>query len=363
MGKRHNTLDYKYFHKTRYIKDLEKKTNISNFKKEYLEQFNIMYDIFRTLINVNNIIFSDSDKTPDDKVFELELELEKCVYGDNDNTSNIHKYSVRTIKDLISIEPKRIYNNFIEWYSYIQDMGVLGNIPEEIEKIMLDLEEYGFDDIINDNIAYKANKNSKQRLFLSKFFKYNCNEKYLNEYLDDYFNKYIETLSRDKIKKEICFIFDLVAKANNGIVRKTNNFKDTITKKNIEEYDFILDYFDTLNIKITENPNYSSLKEDFINEHGQIWFFLNLYDIGDFPSEDLTSKEIYANFDLYSFVICMYQISNNLLTFKTQNPMLLKIIEELKSVYNNILENNYDLALKQTLKIISNHNDVFIKIS
>lgn len=363
MGKRHNTLDYKYFHKTRYIKDLEKKTNISNFKKEYLEQFNIMYDIFKTLINVNNIIFSDSDKTPEDKVFELELELEKCVYGDNDNTSNIHKYSVRTIKDLISIEPKRIYNNFIEWYSYIQDMGVLGNIPEEIEKIMLDLEKYGFDDIINDNISYKSNKNSKQRLFLSKFFKYNCNEKYLNEYLDDYFNKYVEKLSRDKIKKEICFIFDLVAKANNGIVKKTTNLKYSHTEKDIEEYDFVLEYFDTLNIKITQAENYSFLKDSFVEELGQTWFFLNLYEFNDLLGEELITQETFFNFDFYSFLVSMYQISNNILTLKTKNPMLLKIIEELKNVYNHILDSNYDLALKQTLQIISNNKDIFMKIS
>ena len=59
----------------------------------------------------------------------------------------------------------------------------------------------------------------------------------------------------------------------------------------------------------------------------------------------------------------MYQISNNILTLKTKNPMLLKIIEELKNVYNHILDSNYDLALKQTLQIISNNKDIFMKIS
>ena len=67
MGKRHNTLDYKYFHKTNYIKALEKEYNIANFKKEYELQFNIMYDVFKTLIVLNNIIFADSNKNKDDK--------------------------------------------------------------------------------------------------------------------------------------------------------------------------------------------------------------------------------------------------------------------------------------------------------
>ena len=32
MGKRHKTLEYKYFHKTHYIKSLETEFNIENFK-------------------------------------------------------------------------------------------------------------------------------------------------------------------------------------------------------------------------------------------------------------------------------------------------------------------------------------------
>ena len=43
--------------------------------------------------------------------------------------------------------------------------------------------------------------------------------------------------------------------------------------------------------------------------------------------------------------------------------MLLKIIEDLKSIYNNILNNNYEIAQKKALDIIDNNKDVFIKIS
>lgn len=364
MGKRHNTLDYKYFHKTKYIKTLEKEKNIKNFKKEYPEQFNIIYDIFRTFINANNIVFADSNKNIADKVFELTIELEKCLYGDKDNDSNGYKYSVRTINDLLSIEPKRLYKSFIEWYEYLESMEKLGTIPKEIEEIMTELEKFGFDDIINENVAYKENKNSKQRLFLSRFFKYNCDEKYLNDYLDDYFKKYVETLSRDEIKKEICFIYNLVAKANNGIVRKINNAKDTLTKKNINHYDYILDYFETLNIQVKDNENFSTLKDEFTREEAMIYYYLSLYDIENFSNEDITSgKDILCNFDLYSFVICMYQITNDLLILETQNQMLLKIVEDLKKVYTYILNNDYELAHKQVLEIIANNSNIFIKIS
>ena len=364
MGKRHNTLDYKYFHKTKYIKTLEQEKNITNFKKEYFEQFNIIYDIFKTLINANNIVFADSNKTIDDKVFELNIELEKCLYGDKDNDSNSYKYSVRTINNLPTIEPKRLYKSFIEWYEYLESMEKLGTIPKEIEEIMSELENLGFDDVINENVAYKENKNSKQRLFLSRFFKYNCDEKYLSNFIDDYYKKYVETLSRDEIKKEICFIFDLVAKANNGIVRKMNNIKDILSKKDFYHYDYILDYFETLNIQVKDDDNFSTLKEEFTKEEAIIGFYLSLYDIENFSIEDITSgKDILCNFDLYSFVVCMYQITNGLLVLETKNQMLLKIVEDLKKVYNNILNNDYELAHKQVLEIISNNSNIFIKIS
>ena len=89
-----------------------------------------------------------------------------------------------------------------------------------------------------------------------------------------------------------------------------------------------------------------------------------MYDIENFSNEDITSsKDILCNFDLYSFIICMYQITNDLLILETQNQMLLKIVEDLKKVYNYILNNDYKSAHKQVLEIIANNNNIFIKIS
>lgn len=364
MGKRHNTLDYKYFHKTKYIKLLEKIMGIDNFKKNYLEQFNIMYDIFKTLINLNNIIFAESNKNNDDKIFELSIELEKCLYGDKDNDSKGYKYSVRTINNLIAIEPKRLYKSFGEWYEYLENMEKLGTIPKEIEETMSELENFGFDDIINENIAYKENKNSKQRLFLSKFYKYNCNEIFLNEYLDDYFKKYAETLSRKEIKKEICFIYDLVASANNGIVNRLFNKENEFTKKNLSFFEHILYYFETLKINIIDDENFSSMHKYFSTEEVLIYYYLSSYDIKNFTSKDISGiKNFINNFDLYSFIVGMYQITNNIVILKTKNQMLMKIVEDLKNIYNLILNNEYEKAHSQVLEIIKNNNNIFIKIS
>ena len=145
MGKRHNTLDYKYFHKTKYIKTLEKIKHIDNLKKEYFDQFNIMYDIFKTLINVNNIIFSESNKTIDDKVFELTIELEKCLYGDKDNDSNKYKYSVRQINSLFDKHTRYLFKKFVEWYEYLDSISEFEPIKEQIEFEMNRLDEKNFD--------------------------------------------------------------------------------------------------------------------------------------------------------------------------------------------------------------------------
>ena len=217
MGHRHNTLDYKYFHKTKYIKTLEREFNINNFKKQYPKQFDIMYDIFKTLILVNNIIFADSNKNKQEKITDIIIELENCIYGTLDNDSNKYKYSVREINSLLDKYSRYLYKKFIEWYEYLENITNLLPIQKEIELEMNKLDEKNFDFIEEDNITYKKNKDSKYCIYLSKFYEYNCNKNFLNDYLDQYYKNNIEDLSRNKLEKEICYIFNLVACANNGI--------------------------------------------------------------------------------------------------------------------------------------------------
>ena len=62
MGKRHNTLSDDIFRNSKYIATLEKELEIDDFKKESPDQYEIMLNVYKTLILVNNIIFADSNQ-------------------------------------------------------------------------------------------------------------------------------------------------------------------------------------------------------------------------------------------------------------------------------------------------------------
>lgn len=57
MGKRHNTLTDDIFRNSKYIRTLEQVLEIEDFRKEYKEQYDIMLDVYKTLITINNIFF------------------------------------------------------------------------------------------------------------------------------------------------------------------------------------------------------------------------------------------------------------------------------------------------------------------
>ena len=84
-----------------------------------------MLNIYKTFILINNIIFADSNKSINDKIFEIELELEKCLFGSNDNDSEKYQYSTRTIKGLLDSNSRILFNKFIEWYDYLMNINKL----------------------------------------------------------------------------------------------------------------------------------------------------------------------------------------------------------------------------------------------
>ena len=71
MGKRHNTLNDDIFRNSKYINTIEQELGITDFRKEYKEQYDIMLDVYKTFITINNIIFADSNKSINNKIYEL----------------------------------------------------------------------------------------------------------------------------------------------------------------------------------------------------------------------------------------------------------------------------------------------------
>ena len=370
MGKRHNTLDYKYFHKTNYIKAIEKEYNIASFKKEYLEQFNIMYDIFKTLILLNNILFADSNKNKDDKVYELIIELEKCLYGDLDNDSDRYKYSVRQINDLLDKHTRYLFKKFIEWYEYLNNISKLDNIKIEIEEEMQKLREIKFDYIVEDNMLYKKNKDSKQSIYLSKFFKYNIDEDFLKQYIINYYDENEEDLDEDSLIKETSLIYDLVAFANNGIIKQLYSVKDLT----IDDLEFNLntitpslnDFFD-IHFKQYLHLQFNDLEKnkvntEFMKEVSKVIMYFSLND-DEFNLGKITELEIYQNYDLYNFIMNIYRIINDEIILQNNNSKLKKIIAKLKQVFELVNNKDFKGALIIVEEIIAKNKEIYTRIS
>lgn len=371
MGKRHNTLDYKYFHKTNYIKALEKEYNIANFKKEYELQFNIMYDVFKTLIVLNNIIFADSNKNKDDKVYELIIELEKCLYGDLDNDSDRYKYSVRQINDLLDKHTRYLFKKFIEWYEYLNNISKLDNVKVEIEEEMHKLSQIKFDYIVEDNMLYKKNKDSKQSLYLTKFFKYNEDEEFIKQYIIDYYDENEDSLDEESLKEEISLIYNLVAYANNGIIKELYSN----THLTLQEMDLNFDTF-TPNIDDTFEIHYKTYlkllfngldekqanKEFRKNIMNMATFFLINDD--EFNFGEINEINMHQNSDLYNFIMNIYKIINNEIVLKNNSSKLKKIVKKLKQVFE-LINNDKDFkgALVIIDGIIAKNKNIYIKIS
>ena len=167
MGKRHNTLSDDIFRNSKYINTLEQALEIDDFRKEYKEQYDIMLDVYKTLITLNNIFFADSNKNKKEKTDEIIDTIEKVIYKSIDDDRA--KYSVRTIKALVDSNTRLLYNKYSEWYEKLSyNENYFDTLKNEIEQEITTLENIGFDNVVKGSLLYEKNKNSDYKIFVSK---------------------------------------------------------------------------------------------------------------------------------------------------------------------------------------------------
>lgn len=359
MGKRHNTLSEDIFRNSNYINTLEQALGIEDFKKEYKEQFEIMLNIYKTLIVINNIIFSDSNKTINDKIMEVELELEKCLFGANDNDSEKYQYSTRTIKGLIDSNTRHLFNKFIEWYDYLMGINKLDLVKNEVEEEMQALDNIDFDKVIKDTLIYEKNKDSNYKIFISKFNNlYNHNNEFIEEYKKNYEDNYGITLTEENIE-DISFIYNMVARANNGIVKimskeKIQDFKLN-TRSSAEDY--YKAYLTSLHIDTIEDNLFMALSRLFIKE---------ILAVTEDVDQSLSVNEIMSHFDYYYFLKGIEMVVNAN-EVKINNDLLNKIIKDLKEIYDLIKDkenlDNFKIAFKKVQSIIDRNKNYFERLS
>ena len=350
MGKRHNTLSDDILRNSKYINTLEQALEIDDFRKEYKEQYDIMLDVYKMLITINNIIFADSNKSINDKIYEMELEFEKIVgeqVDEENDEKRKHKYSVRTLKGLIDSNTRYLFNKFVEWYDYLMDINKLDKVKKEVEEEMTRLESIDFDKVVKGSLIYEKNKNSNYKIYTSKLdYLFPNNKDVWKEYKQDFYDTYGIQLT-DREKNDIYFVFKLIAYANNGIVKLL--FQDEIKDFELTEKDNAEDYFKayltSLNIDIKDNRKFMSKADIFLNE----LLITNNVIIEQLENDtknehiiDISHIEVepfVANYDLYFFYVNMEKITTGLYEFTIKTDVIVKIINDLKEIYNLMYNN------------------------
>lgn len=350
MGKRHNTLSDDIFRNSKYINTLEQALEIDDFRKEYKEQYDIMLDVYKMLITINNIIFADSNKSINDKIYEMELEFEKIVgeqVDEENDEKRKHKYSVRTLKGLIDSNTRYLFNKFIEWYDYLMNFNKLDMVKQEVEEEMKRLESIDFDKVVKGGLLYEKNKNSNYKIYTSKLdYLFPNNKDVWKEYKQNFYDTYGIQLT-DREKNDIYLIFKLIAYANNGIVKLL--FQDEIIDFELTIQDNAEDYFKayltSLNIDIKDNKKFMNKADNYLNE-----LLITNNVIMEQLENDTKNEHIIeishieiepfiANYDLYFFYVNMEKITTGLYEFTIKADVVVKLINDLKEIYNLMYDN------------------------
>lgn len=350
MGKRHNTLSDEIFRNSKYINALEQALEIDNFKKEceknkdYKGQYEMMFDVFKTLILINNILFADSNKNIKEKQEEIQDILFNIVYKNSD--SERLKYGLRLQKELKDSHTRYLYNKFIEWYNnfYTYSFDTLKN---NVEQEMTRLENIEFDSVVKGGISYEKNKNSNYKIYTSKIdYLYPNNSEGWKEYTQNFYDTYGIKLNEQEIN-DIYFVYKLIAYANNGIVKLL--FQDEIKDFELTVQDNAEDYFKayltSLNIDIKDNKKFMNKADNFLNE-----LLITNNVIMEQLENDTKNEHIIeishieiepfiANYDLYFFYVNMEKITKGLYEFTIKADVVVKLINDLKEIYNLMYDN------------------------
>lgn len=346
MGKRHNTLSDSIFRNSKYINTLEKELDITDFRKDYKEQYDIMLDVYKTLISINNIFFADSNKNKNDKQNEILELLEQAIYKSPDDDRA--KYSVRTVKGLIDSNTRLLYNRFSDWYEKLSyNDKYYDSLKMEIEEEMTRLENIGFDNVVKSGFQYAKNKNSDYKIYTSKLdYLYPNKEKAWEEYKKELYDIYGIEINQQE-RNDIYFVFKLIAYANNGIVKllfqdETPDF-DLSARNNAD--DFFKAYLTCLNINIEDNDMFMKKADIFLNEAfitnnvitEQIEHKTKNKHILQMPA--MTIDFYIANYDLIFFYVNMEKITSGLFEFTIKADFITKLIKDLKEIYTLMYDN------------------------
>lgn len=384
MGKRYRILTDETFKNSKYINTINNVYGLKDFKKEYKKQYDIIFDIFKTFILLNNHFFSDSNLSNFDKVENATNLLEKMfTINDDENVVGV-KYSVRDIKELCDKYARHLYNAMGEWYYSLYNISskdldnskVLKKVKKDIEEEMNKLEYSGFDNSFVENIQFERNaiKNYKNYTkYISKFDTvYAKRNEFIEKYKAEFKSLYGINLNDNDINK-FSLLFKLLSSINNGLINIINDYE--LDNCNINSYTdgstLYKYYLQTLNL------NYES--DDFIDNSQDFLFLFGIVKNKLDSIINYDNKKILENFDMYFFYLTMEQsIYSHKIKFKTASNISDKLTNDLTDIYKTLKKikesekdlskesiiNDYLIPMYQnTEELIKRYNNVFERIS
>jgi len=384
MGKRYRILTDEVFKNSKYINTINNIYGLKDFKKEYKEQYDIIFDIFKTFILLNNHFFSDSNLSNYDKVENATDLLGKMfIINDDENVVGV-KYSVRDIKELCDKYARHLYNAMSEWYYSLYNISskdldnskIFKKIKKDIEEEMNKLEYSGFDNSFVENIQFEKNviKNYKNYTkYISKFDTiYAKRNEFIEKYKTEFKSLYGITLNDNDINK-FGLLFKLLSSVNNGLINIINDYE--LDKCNINSYTdsttLYKYYLQTLNIDYESNS--------FIDNSQEFLFLFGIVKNKLDSIVNYDNKKLLENFDMYFFYLTMEQtIYSHKIKFKTASNISDKLTIDLIDIYKTwkkIKESEKDLSkesivsdylipmYKKTDELIKRYSNVFERIS
>lgn len=372
MGNIHKTLSDDNFKNSKYIEIVNKQMGCDDFSKSYQKEYSIMLDIFQTFIELYNCFFADSNSANIERVKQAKKLLAQLFKMKDEEEIDLIgvKYSVRDIKNLPEKEVRSIYNLMKEWYYTLYFMeeneaetGTLKDIKKSIGKEMKKLESVGFDKWVKESISFDKNKNSKYKIFICAFDTLNKdNEEYIEDFKKGFNFDFDKDFGENEFD-EVFFIYNLVAKANNGIVNALANAQDkqNALSSNSSPQEIYKTYLDTLHLNIKDS--YSNLSA--------LHFTLTASTTYESIHEtyNISFNEMISNFDLYFFLDKMKNcVNTNEITIHSNATD--SIIKKLQDIYNTItnkqdtdIKETYKEAFKKVQEIIKRNVKYYIRVS
>ena len=341
MGHKHNVLTDEIFKNSKYIDFIQKIYNIKDFRKEYKKQYEMMLDLYKTFILINNDFFSDSNLSNADKVEKALKDMEKLLYKNYDESNN-SKYSVRDRQAILDKRFRYLYSKIEDWHYYFENVSMkdlnnsttFKNIKDEIAYEMELLEYSGFDNSVIENIEYKKNnikyyKNYTK--YINKFDDlYSNNKEFKSEYKDNFYTMYGIKLSDNDINK-IALLFKLICCANNGLVNVINKY---------ELEDFNVSYcssYSSIYKIYLETNSIDYVSDEFIDNSSD---FFKLYGIVKNKIDNLANcdnKIILERFDLIFFYLTMEEtIYSHKIKFNFKSNVIDKLVDDLIDIYKDL---------------------------